>query len=114
MTILHPKLEEMLAKIGDPQAALAKIRKEESEAIKIIKASFPKMRRTGSTAIVHSGGKRTIFKCLCGSRHTTSTEWNGRKAKHVTDWQSDHVKCAAVIAAKLQAGECVTIDIEKE
>ena len=48
------------------------------------------LRRTGATAIIHSGGKRTIFGCLCGATHTASTEWNGRNAKHVTDWIQQH------------------------
>ena len=53
------------------------------------------LRRTSATAIEHSGGKQTIFGCICGSRHTTSTDWNGRNAKHVIEWQVQHdIKCA--------------------
>ena len=48
------------------------------------------LRRTGATAIIHSGGRQTIFGCLCGSRHTASTDWNGRSALHVTNWQAEH------------------------
>lgn len=52
------------------------------------------LRRTGPTAIEHSGGTQTIFGCICGSRHTASTDWDGRNAKHVKEWQGKHkVSC---------------------
>lgn len=47
-------------------------------AIKIIRDKFPTLRRTSSTAIVRSGGRATVFGCLCGSYHTTSTDYRGR------------------------------------
>lgn len=55
-----------------------------------MKSAACALRRTGATAIEHSGGRQTIFGCLCGSRHTASTDWNGRNAKHVQDWQGQH------------------------
>jgi hypothetical protein len=72
--------------------------------IQMIRKAFPAMRRTASTAIIHSGGKRTIFGCLCGATHTTSTDWDGRNAKHVREWREQHAACAARIAAELAAG----------
>ena len=50
----------------------------------------PTLRRTAPTAIVHSGSRQTIFDCLCGSRHTCATDFNGRAAKHVREWQKLH------------------------
>lgn len=46
------------------------------------------MRRTRPTAIVHSGGRRTIFGCLCGARHTCATSY--RQARHVEAWCEQH------------------------
>ena len=60
-------------------------------------------RRTGATAITHSGGKQTIFGCLCGSRHTASTEWNGRSAKHVQDWHHQHETSCGELYAQMIA-----------
>lgn len=60
-------------------------------------------RRTGVTAIIHSGGKRTVFGCLCGSRHTTSTDWDGRNAKHVVEWQEQHEGDCAFLFQRLVA-----------
>ena len=60
-------------------------------------------RRTGATAITHSGGKQTIFGCLCGSRHTTSTDWYGRSAKHVQDWQEQHETSCGELYAQMIA-----------
>ena len=48
------------------------------------------IRRTSPTAIIHSGGRQTIFNCVCGERHTCSTDWNGRKSKHVREWRAIH------------------------
>lgn len=81
----------------------------EEQAITRIRKVFPRMRRTAATAIIHSGGKRTIFGCLCGSQHTTSTDWHGRDAKHVQDWRDVHSDCAVKIAERLDAGEEVEI-----
>jgi len=67
----------------------------------LIRSKFPKLRRTEPTAIIHSGGNQTIYDCLCGSRHTTSTNWNGRNAKHVKDWKNEHADCDKIIAKKL-------------
>lgn len=69
-----------------------------------VREVFPRLRRSASTAIVHSGGKQTIFGCLCGSSHTTSTDWNGRAAKHVREWERDHASCALRVAERLSAG----------
>jgi hypothetical protein len=56
-------------------------------------------RRTSATAIIHSGGKRTICGCVCGARHTTSTDWDGRNARHVVDWKAKHeTSCGSVWA----------------
>lgn len=52
--------------------------------------TYKTIRRSSPTAIVHSGGKQTIFGCVCGATHTTSTDWNGRRAKHVIEWQRRH------------------------
>jgi len=81
----------------------------EAEAMTILRRAFPLMRRSCATAIIHSGGKRTIFGCLCGSQHTTSTDWHGRDAKHVQTWQDEHAECAIKIAQKLQAREEVEV-----
>lgn len=77
--------------------------------MKVIRRNFPAMRRNHPTAIIHSGGRQTIFNCICGSRHTTSTDWNGREAKHVIDWQREHADCAIQKAEKLLKGETVDI-----
>jgi hypothetical protein len=71
-----------------------------NEAMTLLRKLFPKMRRTASTAITHSGGRQTIFGCLCGARHTTSTDWNGRNARHVGEWQGEHAKCCITLANK--------------
>ncbi len=68
----------------------------------IIRRIFPSLRRSRPTAIVHSGGKQTVFGCLCGGTHTCATDFGGRDAKHVQEWLSDHADCAermATIAA---------------
>jgi len=79
------------------------------EAMRILRKSWPTMRRENSTAIIHSGGKLTIFGCLCGSTHTASTEWNGREAKHVQDWQEEHADCCIELATKHQKGERIQL-----
>ena len=52
------------------------------------KMCAPRLRRTGPTAIIHSGDKQTIFGCLCGAQHTCAT--NYRQAHHVADWRDYH------------------------
>ena len=79
----------------------------------IIRDAFPKMRRTAATAIIHSGGRKTIFGCLCGSRHTTSTDWHGRDALHVREWQGDHAACAGRIAAEILSGKSPKIILSR-
>lgn len=79
------------------------------EAMTILRTNWPALRRTESTAIVHCGGKQTIFGCLCGSRHTTSTDWNGREAKHVQEWQQEHEDCCIDLATRFQKGGEVTL-----
>ena len=66
---------------------------------------FRRMRRTRATAIVHGGGNQTIFGCICGSRHTTSTDWDGRHAKHVLTWRDEHAACSIRYAEALDRGE---------
>lgn len=80
-----------------------------SEAIAHLKKGWPQLRRTASTAIIHSGGKQTIFGCLCGSRHTCATDWNGRDSKHVQDWQQEHCDCAIHLANADLRGEEVKL-----
>lgn len=75
------------------------------DAMKFLRSRFPTMRRTRATAIVHSGGRRTIFGCLCGREHTASTDWNGRAAKHVIEWRAEHDDCAIKLANKIIAKE---------
>jgi hypothetical protein len=80
-----------------------------NEAIAHLKKGWPQLRRTASTAIIHSGSKRTIFGCLCGARHTASTVWNGREAKHVWDWRSEHSDCAINLANRDLMGEKIDL-----
>lgn len=47
-----------------------------------------RMRRTAPVAIEHSGGRQTIYGCLCGARHTCAT--NYRQAVHVQEFCYDH------------------------
>jgi hypothetical protein len=79
------------------------------EAMTILRKAWPAMRRTYSTAIIHSGGKQTIFGCICGSRHTTSTDWNGREAKHVREWEAEHANCCISLATRYQKGIAVSL-----
>jgi hypothetical protein len=81
-----------------------------SDPMKTIRKAYPEMRRTRATAIVHSGEKRTVFGCLCGAYHTTSTDWNGRNAKHVREWREKHDACAARIAARLETDDEVGVN----
>jgi hypothetical protein len=73
----------------------------ENDGIALLKKRNPKMRRTNSTAICRSGGRQTIFDCVCGARHTTSTGWNGRSALHVRVWRGEHSDCAIKEAKRL-------------
>jgi hypothetical protein len=52
----------------------------------------PKARRANSTAIIHSGGRRTIYGCVCGATHTEATDYRG-KSKHYADWRRAHKDC---------------------
>lgn len=78
--------------------------------IATLRRAFPRLRRTRSTAIIHSGGRQTIFGCLCGAEHTTSTEWHGRDAVHVAVWRQEHEDCAARLAAEYEAGRTLVLD----
>ena len=80
-----------------------------SESMIAIRRAFPRLRRTSATAIIHSGGKQTIFGCLCGAKHTCATDWNGRDSKHVAVWCREHEACADAIAARLAKGETVEV-----
>ena len=82
---------------------------DSAAAMRIIRAEFPAMRRTSATAIIRSGGRRTVFGCLCGSRHTCSTDWRGRETKHVREWRALHEACALRLAADLLAGREVSV-----
>jgi len=62
-------------------------------AMRIIRSRFPRLRRSGSTAIIKSGSRQAIFGCLCGSTHSTSTDYNGRNALHVREWEQAHADC---------------------
>ena len=79
------------------------------ESMAILRKLYPSMRRTASTAIIRSGAKRTVFGCLCGSEHTASTDWNGREAKHVTDWQREHVRCCIDLATGHLTGHDIAL-----
>jgi hypothetical protein len=72
--------------------------------MKLIRRAFPSLRRTHPWAIVHSGGRATVFGCLCGSTHTTSTDWGGRTRLHVLEWQEEHDDCADELAALVAEG----------
>ena len=56
------------------------------------RAARPQARRTAATAIVHSGGKQTIYGCVCGSRHTVATLWRD-KTVHLQLWRAAHADC---------------------
>ena len=57
------------------------------------RAAHPMARRDRPTAIVHNGSAQTIFACICGARHSTSTDWHGRDALHVDKWRAEHDGC---------------------
>ena len=62
-------------------------------ALRYYRQTKPQARRTAATAIIHSGGKQTIYQCVCGSVHTCSTQWRGRNSRHVQAWRIDHEDC---------------------
>ena len=62
-------------------------------AMRIIRSRFPRLRRVTATAIIKSGSRQAIFGCLCGSTHSTSTDYNGRNALHVREWEHAHADC---------------------
>lgn len=80
-----------------------------TDPIQTLRKVFPAMRRTRATAIIRSGAKRTVFGCVCGSRHTCSTEWRGRDSKHVREWRAEHDACADKFAADYAAGKEIEI-----
>ena len=66
-----------------------------------IRAKFPRLRRSGPVAIVHSGQGATVFGCLCGATHSAESSTRGRNARHVTEFFTAHKGCAANLAARL-------------
>jgi hypothetical protein len=78
----------------------------------IIRAAFPRLRRGGPVAIVHSGGRRTCYRCLCGAWHTVATRNRGT-TKHEREFQAEHSACAARIAEEIRAGRTVDVVIGK-
>ena len=80
-----------------------------TEALAILKKDWPAIRRTASTALVHSGASQAVFRCLCGSRHTASNKFANRHAKHVGEWAAEHADCAAKLAARHLAGEEIKV-----
>lgn len=65
----------------------------------------PRARRTAATAIIHSGSVRTVFGCVCGAAHTTSTEWRGRDALHVSAWEHEHAGCLRAFVEAHRPGD---------
>jgi hypothetical protein len=68
-------------------------------AMRILRLQNPSMRRTKPVAIIHSGGKQTIFGCVCGAQHTTATRYRG-KTRHEADFRLAHKYCAERIVAE--------------
>lgn len=62
------------------------------EKMAVIRQKFPRLRRDRPTAIVHNGSYKTVYGCLCGSKHSCAT--NYRAAKHLRDWRDLHDSCA--------------------
>lgn len=56
------------------------------------RSTHPRSRRSNATAIEHNGGKKTVFGCLCGARHSCAT--SHREVLHVALWCADHSDCA--------------------
>jgi len=65
---------------------------DEQTAVAHLRAEHPTMRRVCSTAIEHTGGQRTTYRCLCGERHTVATGY--RESKHLREWREEHAGCA--------------------
>lgn len=65
---------------------------DELDAVAHLRATHPRMRRVFSTAVEHTGGQQTTYRCLCGARHTVATEY--RQAKHLCEWRQEHSGCA--------------------
>lgn len=57
------------------------------------RATHPKARRAFPTAIVHNGSSKTVFECICGSRHSCATRHRYDTA-HYWDWRLAHSDCA--------------------
>lgn len=70
---------------------------DELDAVAQLRATHPRMRRGFSTAVERTGGSRTVYRCLCGARHTVATEY--RQAKHLCEWRQEHSGCARRILA---------------
>lgn len=64
----------------------------ETQAVKALRKLRTELRRTRSTAIIHSGGRQTIYGCVCGATHTCATSY--RRARHVATWREEHAQCA--------------------
>lgn len=60
------------------------------------------IRRKQPTAIIHSGGKRTIYSCVCGSQHTCATRH--REVKHVADWREEHDETCRELYEQIRNG----------
>lgn len=61
-------------------------------AMRAWREAHPRSRRTRPTAIVHSGGVRTVYDCLCGARHSVATRNRGQ-TRHERDWLQKHEGC---------------------
>lgn len=75
----------------------------------LLRKAAPLMRREQPTAITRNGGSRTIYGCLCGEQHSTSTEWRGRAALHVREWRSQHAGCCVTLADAYKRGDEILI-----
>jgi hypothetical protein len=63
----------------------------EKTALKIYRQMNPRARRTEATAIIHSGGRRRIYDCICGSRITMASQWP--VTVRVKTWRALHRAC---------------------
>lgn len=57
------------------------------------RAARPRARRFRPTAIVHNGGRRTVYGCICGDTHSVATNWRNNTL-HLDLWRCDHEDCA--------------------
>ncbi len=64
-----------------------------AEGMRRYRSAHPSARRERATAIEHNGGKRTVFGCICGSRHSVATDWRN-KTVHLAIWRANHEDCA--------------------